>query len=47
MTNANTLFASFAKAEAVYRAQRIHDDIVGRRVTGRAAGRPRRRRASA
>jgi hypothetical protein len=46
MTNANTLYASFAKAESVYRAQRIHEDIVGRHGTGRLRGRSRRRRAS-
>jgi hypothetical protein len=31
MSNANILYSSFVKAEAAYRAQRIHDDIVGRR----------------
>jgi hypothetical protein len=47
MTNANTLYASFVKAETVYRARRIHDDLVGRHETARIRTRSRRRRASA
>ncbi|MDH2415419.1 hypothetical protein [Nocardioides sp. CER19] len=45
MSNANTLYASFVKAEATYRAQRIRDDIVGRHETARFRSRRRRRLA--
>lgn len=47
MTNANILYASFVKAETAYRAQRIHDDIVGRHRAARLRGLSRRSRASA
>jgi hypothetical protein len=43
MTNANILYTSFVKAESAYRAQRIHDDIVGRHRSARLRSRSRRR----
>jgi hypothetical protein len=48
MSNANILYSSFVKAEAAYRAERIHDDIVGRRQRSAVRrARSRRRGASA